>query len=110
MTNEKDENIFEHIINNEEIKAKQPQPKYKINEFIWINCYPIYQSMIGYGEIKKCFITDEGFAYDIYDEINGGIRTGLEKDIIEKPTGRMVGSYAKSKQNNADVQKKKNKS
>lgn len=95
----------EKIVPQQEIQ----QPKYQINQYIWINCYPIHQGMTGYGMIKKSFMTEEGFAYDIYDEINGGIRTGLEKDIIEKPTGRMVGSYAKSKQNITDVQKKKNK-
>jgi len=95
---------------NESIINEIKQPKYQIDQYIWINCYPTHQCMTGYGAIKKSFMTDEGFAYDIYDEINGGIRTGLEKDIIEKPTGRMVGSFAKSKQNMSDVQKKKNKS
>jgi hypothetical protein len=105
MTNEKIPEELNKEATDEGFDANKP--KYQINQYIWVNCYPTHQCMTGYGIIKKCFLTEEGFAYDIYDEINGGIRLGLEKDIIEKPTGRMVGSYAKSKQNVADVRKKK---
>lgn len=77
----------------------------KLKQTVWVQCYPITQNQIGFGEIKKFFETEEGDAFLFYDEINGGDRIGLVKDIIEKPTGRMMGQYAKAKNDLANVGK-----
>jgi hypothetical protein len=53
----------------------------------------------------KFFDTEEGPGFQFYDEINGGFRIGLVKDVIEKPNGRMMGQYAKAKNDLANVGK-----
>jgi len=71
----------------------------QLKQTVWVNCYPTTQNQIGFGAIYKFFDTEED------DEINGGFRIGLVKDVIEKPNGRMMGQYAKAKNDLANVGK-----
>jgi hypothetical protein len=80
--------------------------EYKVGDSVWLNCYPTWQNQIGFGLIKRIFATDEGVCFEILDEINGGLRLGLSKDVIEKPTGRMISSYAKAKNELNDLRDK----
>ncbi len=80
----------------------------ELKQTVWVSCYPTHQNQIGFGHITKLFETEEGPAFEFYDEINGGFRTGLVKDIIEKPNGRMMEQYAKSKNDLANSGKDKN--
>jgi hypothetical protein len=77
----------------------------QLKQTVWVNCYPTTQNQIGFGAIYKFFDTEEGPGFQFYDEINGGFRIGLVKDVIEKPTGRMMGQYAKAKNELANVGK-----
>ncbi len=81
----------------------------QLKQTVWVPCYPVSQNQVGFGAITKIFETDEGQAFEFYDEINGGIRIGLTKDIIEKPTGRMMGQYARAKNELEQVFKDKKK-
>jgi predicted Zn-dependent peptidase len=56
----------------------------QLKQTVWVQCYPTTQNQIGFGAIYKFFDTEDGPAFQFYDEINGGFRIGLVKDIIEK--------------------------
>ena len=45
----------------------------------------------GYGEVEEAWFdnTAKSCLYTFYCLVNGGLRTGDVKNIIEKPTGRM---------------------
>ena len=77
----------------------------QLKQTVWVQCYPASQNQVGFGAIYKFYDTEEGPAFEFYDEINGGFRIGLVKDIIEKPNGRMMGQYAKAKNYLANVGK-----
>jgi hypothetical protein len=83
--------------------------QYNLGDNIWINCYPTWQNQIGFGQIKRIIETEEGLCYEILDEVNGGLRLGLHKDIVEKPTGRMISTYAKAKNELNDLREKERK-
>ena len=77
----------------------------QLKQTVWVSCYPTSQNQIGFGAIYKFFDTEEGPGFQFYDEINGGFRIGLVEDVIEKPNGRMMGQYAKAKNDLANVGK-----
>ena len=45
----------------------------------------------GYGEVDEVWFDNSinDYLYTFYCLVNGGVRTGNVKNIIEKPTGRM---------------------
>ena len=57
----------------------------QLKQTVWVQCYPTTQNQVGFGAIYKFFDTEEGPAFQFYDEINGGFRIGLVKDVIENP-------------------------
>jgi hypothetical protein len=68
----------------------------QLKQTVWVPCYPVSQNQIGFGAITKIFDTEEGQAFEFYDE-------------IEKPTGRMMGQYARAKNELDQVFKDKKK-
>jgi hypothetical protein len=73
-----------------------PPHNFKIGQNVWSTTFPTHQQQIGFGSIQKLFDTSDGPAFQFYDEINGGFRLSLIKDIIHKPNGRMINSHAKA--------------
>lgn len=78
------------------ITTTTPQHNFKIGQNVWSTTFPTHQQQIGFGSIQKLFDTSDGPAFQFYDEINGGFRLSLIKDIIHKPNGRMINSHAKA--------------
>lgn len=49
------------------------------------------QSNFGYGEVVEVWHEEGvGIVYEFFCEINGGLRMGQEKNIIDKPNVRMT--------------------
>jgi hypothetical protein len=69
---------------------------FTIGQNVWSTTYPTHQQQVGFGTIQKLFDTSDGPAFQFYDEINGGFRLSLIKDIIHKPNGRMINQFAKA--------------
>ena len=61
----------------------------------------------GYGEVIEVFETDKGRCFEFHCLVNGGRRLGLEKDIINKPTARMMSKMVVAQKDIQEVLKKK---
>ena len=61
----------------------------------------------GYGEVVEVFETDKGRCFEFHCLVNGGKRLGLEKNIINKPTARMMSKMVISQKEIQEVLKKK---
>ena len=62
----------------------------------------------GYGEVIGTFETKGGIScFEFFCQINGGYRIGEVKNIIEKPTMRMVSKMASAQKELSEVLKKK---
>ena len=62
----------------------------------------------GYGEVVDIYnLAGSNLCFEFHCQINGGLRTGLEKDIIEKPTMRMMSKMASAQKELMEVLKKK---
>ena len=61
----------------------------------------------GYGEVVEVFETDEGKYFEFHCLVNGGKRLGLEKNIINKPTARMMSKMVIAQKEIQEVLKKK---
>ena len=65
------------------------------------------QNNFGYGEVIS--IWEEpgvGFVYQFFCEINGGLRMGREKDIIDKPNVRMTNKLFEERKAVNELRKK----
>lgn len=62
----------------------------------------------GFGEVIEVDKNKkEGDSFYFYCLVNGGFRTGLVKNIINNPTGRMVAKLAQSRREIQEVLKQK---
>ena len=62
----------------------------------------------GYGEVVDIYTSSKGvLCFNFHCQVNGGLRTGLEKDIVEKPNMRMVSKVATAQKELMEVLKKK---
>jgi hypothetical protein len=79
----------------------------KIGDMLWVSLKGP-QNDYGYGKVIDIFLDEEGSKFfDFYCFVNGGQRTGSVKNIIEKPTGRMVGKLSQSRKEVQEVLKAK---
>ena len=79
----------------------------KIGDMLWVSLKGP-QNDYGYGEVVEVFQNAVGEVFfDFSCLVNGGLRTGSVKNIIEKPTGRMVGKLSKSQRDLQEVLKSK---
>lgn len=66
----------------------------EIGETIWIYIKGA-PSNYGHGKVISKFTDDKGNTYlEFHCLVNGGIRAGLEKNIIKKPSARMIAKVA----------------
>lgn len=66
----------------------------KIGDTIWIYIKGA-PSNYGHGKIVSKFKDESGNTYlEFYCLVNGGLRAGLETNIIKKPTARMIAKVA----------------
>ena len=61
----------------------------------------------GYGEVINIFETEKGKCFEFHCLVNGGQRLGLEKNIIEKPTARMMSKMVIAQKEIQEALKKK---
>ena len=78
----------------------------KVGDMLWVKLKgPIND--YGYGEVVEVFETEKGNCFEFYCLVNGGKRLGLEKDIINKPTARMMSKMVVAQKDIQEVLKKK---
>ena len=82
------------------LKPKVPEVTelegYKLGDRVYARW--ITGEKVGHGAISEFYTKcPEGLAFCFYDEINGGYRTTLLENIIDKPTGRHVGSLKRAR-------------
>ena len=81
--------------------------KIKIGDMLWVSLKGP-QNDYGYGEVIETFQNSDGVIFfNFFCLVNGGLRTGAVKNIIEKPTGRMVGKFSQSQRDVQEVLKSK---
>jgi hypothetical protein len=74
----------------------------KIGDMLWVKIKGA-SSDYGYGEVTEVFTNNEDeVCFNFHCLINGGLRMGLEKKIINKPTERMTNKLF---QNRAEIKK-----
>ena len=63
----------------------------------------------GYGEVTEVWF-EESLSIQLFNFhclVNGGLRTGREDEIINKPTVRMTSKYVQSRKEFAEIMKSK---
>lgn len=81
--------------------------KVKIGDMLWVKLKGP-QNDYGFGEVVEVFSSKKGEClFNFHCLVNGGLRTGKERDIIEKPTGRMVGKLSSTQREIQEVLKNK---
>ena len=79
----------------------------KIGDTIWIYIKGA-PSNYGHGKIVSKFKDENENTYlEFYCLVNGGLRAGLEKDIIKKPTARMIAKVASEQKDISEVLRQK---
>lgn len=78
----------------------------KIGDMLWVKLKGPTNDY-GYGEVVEVFKTEKGNCFEFHCLINGGKRLGLEKDIINKPTARMMSKMIVAQKEVQEVLKKK---
>ena len=64
----------------------------------------------GYGEVTEVWEdNDVGICFEFFCQVNGGLRMGLEKNIIDKPNLRMTSKLFEQRKSYNEMLKKKNK-
>ena len=59
--------------------------KYRIGDYVF--SYLLTSDVVGYGKIRNFHLESKmGPAFSFWDEISGGFRTTLIKNIIDNPT------------------------
>jgi len=77
----------------------------KIGDMLWVKLKgPVND--YGYGEVIEVFETNEGQCFEFHCLVNGGKRLGLEKNIIDKPSARMMSKMVLSQKEVQEVLKK----
>lgn len=62
----------------------------------------------GFGEVVEVYTSESGVEiFDFHCLVNGGRRSGLAKNVIEKPTGRMVAKLSHAQIELKEVLKEK---
>lgn len=81
--------------------------KVKIGDMLWVKLKGS-QNDYGFGEVVEVFSFKKGEClFNFHCLINGGLRMGKARDIIVKPTGRMVGKLSSSQREIKEVLKNK---
>lgn len=81
--------------------------KAKIGDMLWVYLKGA-QNDYGYGEVFETYTSPEGVElFCFFCLVNGGQRTGKVENIIDKPTGRMVGKLDQSQREIREVLKEK---
>ncbi len=58
----------------------------------------------GFGEVEEVFLNENNdVCFTFHCLVNGGLRTGLEKELIDKPSGRMVAKLSQSRKEVKEV-------
>lgn len=64
----------------------------------------------GYGEVTEVWEEGEiGVCFEFFCQVNGGLRMGLEKNIIDKPNLRMTSKLFEQRKLYSEMLKKKKK-
>ena len=62
----------------------------KKGDIIWVELKGAANNF-GHGEVTNTYIDEEvGLCFDFYCLVNGGLRTGMIKNLIKKPNRRMI--------------------
>jgi hypothetical protein len=62
----------------------------------------------GFGEVEEVFTNSKNEAcFTFHCLVNGGLRLGLESNIVDNPTGRMVAKLSQARKEVQEVLKQK---
>ena len=79
----------------------------KKGDMVWVEVKGA-PSNFGYGEVFEVWKEEEvGEVFTFFCEVNGGLRMGYFKNIIEKPNARMTSKLLEEKKAIIDILKKK---
>tara|TARA_B100001989_G_C24516665_1_gene453559 strand:- start:334 stop:585 length:252 start_codon:yes stop_codon:yes gene_type:complete len=79
----------------------------KVGDMLWVKLKGPANDY-GFGEVKEVYQNENNeVCFTFYCLVNGGLRSGLKKEIINKPTGRMVAKLSQSRKEVQEVLKNK---
>jgi hypothetical protein len=78
----------------------------KVGDMLWVKLKGAACDY-GYGEVEEAYNVDDIASFDFICLINGGLRMGLEKEIIQKPTARMSSKLYLTRKEVNDILKQK---
>jgi len=85
----------------------------QVGQEVWVTVFSLFRYTAeqsegkGFGRITRLFESELGPAFYFYDEINGGERVGLVKNIIMKPTSGMINNLSSKRIELKEGSKKK---
>lgn len=78
----------------------------KKGDMLWVEVKGAPQNY-GFGEVVEAWEEEGvGLVFNFYCLINGGLRMGYEKNIIDKPTARMHGKLVEEQKGLNEILKK----
>ena len=79
----------------------------KEGDIIWVELKGASNNY-GHGEVISTYFDEKvGFCFEFFCLVNGGRRTGKEKDLIKKPNNRMLGKVMQNQKEIREVLKSK---
>jgi len=79
----------------------------KIGDMLWVKLKGPANDY-GFGEVVEVFENENSdVCFTFHCLVNGGLRLGLEKEIIEKPSGRMVAKLSQARKEVKEVLRQK---